>query len=131
MLFSISVAYASDIDNLEIPHDFSGKKAEGEFFILKAYDNPRFIISEYNESSTSFENSTSYEFWPSEEENIYYFSNHRVSDIGAIELVKINDTKYTVSVLYASTILDEDYLHKSIDYLKEFNNGNNLKPVKP
>ena len=131
LLLATSVAYADkNIDDLKIPHDFSEKKEEGYFF-MKAYDNPRFIISEYNESSSPFKNSTFYEFWPSDNENIFYFSNHQVSDIGAVELVKIDNKEYTVSVLYASTIKDEDYLQKSVDYLEEFNQMNNLKPVKP
>lgn len=130
VLFSISVAYASNIDKLEIPHDFSGKKAEGKYFMPKAYDNPRFFIEEYNESGHNFKNSSLYSFWPSEEKNIYFFSNHQKSDMGGIELVEIEGKKYTVSVLYASTIIDEDYLQDSLKYLKEFNEKNNITPIK-
>ena len=81
LLFSISIAYASNIDQLEIPHDFSGKKSEGKFFMPKAYDNPRFLIEEYNGNEPNFKNSSLYSFWPSGEKNIYLLSNHQISDI--------------------------------------------------
>lgn len=131
VLFAVSVVYASNINDLEIPSDFSGKKSDGNYFMPKTYDNPRFIISEFNESSPSFENSSLYEFWSSNETNIFCFSNHQASDMGAIELIEIDGKKYTVSVLYASTIIDEDYIKDSIDYIQEFNKLNNITPVKP
>lgn len=132
LIFSTGFAYAAqNINDLQIPNDFSGKKSEGQFFMPKAYDNPRFIIAEYNESSHDFENSTLYGFWPSGEKDIYFFSNHQVSDMGGIELVEIDGKKYTVSVLYASTVIDEDYLKDSLNYLKEFNTKNNLTPISP
>ena len=131
LLFSISIAYASNIDQLEIPHDFSGKKSEGKFFMPKAYDNPRFLIEEYNRSEPNFKNSSLYSFWPSGEKNIYFLSNHQISDIGGIELVEIDSKKYTVSVLYASTVIDDDYMKDSLKYLKEFNEKNNVTPIQP
>ena len=131
LLFSISIAYASNIDQLEIPHDFSGKKSEGKFFMPKAYDNPRFLIEEYNRSEPNFKNSSLYSFWPSGEKNIYFLSNHQISDIGGIELVEIDSKKYTVSVLYASTVIDDDYMNDSLKYLKEFNEKNNVTPIQP
>ncbi|WP_296862433.1 hypothetical protein [uncultured Methanobrevibacter sp.] len=131
ILFSISIAYASNIDQLDIPHDFSGKKGEGEFFMPKAYDNPRFLIEEYNGSEPNFKNSSLYNFWPSGEKNIFFLSNHQISDIGGIELVEIDGKKYTVSVLYASTLIDEDYMQDSLKYLKEFNEKNNITPIQP
>lgn len=51
--------------------------------------------------------------------------------MGAIELIQIDGKKYTVSVLYASTIIDENYINDSINYLKEFNKLNNITPIKP
>ena len=51
--------------------------------------------------------------------------------MGGIELVELNGKKYTVSVLYASTIIDEDYLQNSLNYLREFNQKNNINPIKP
>ena len=131
LLFSVSVAYATNINDLEVPHDFTGKKSEGKYFMPKAYDNPRFFIEEYNESEHSFKNSSMYSFWPSGEKNIYFFSNHQKSDMGGIELVEIDGKKYTVSVLYALTVIDEDYLHKSLNYLEEFNQKNNITPIQP
>lgn len=131
LLFAVSVAYSTNINDLSIPSDFSGKKADGNYFMPKTYDNPRFIISEFNESGPSFKNSSLYEFWPSDEENIFSFSNHQSSDMGAIELIQIDGKKYTVSVLYASTIIDEDYVKDSIDYIQEFNKLNNITPIKP
>lgn len=131
LVFATSVAYATNIDDLKIPSDFSGKKAEGSYFMPKAYDNPRFIIAEYNESEHNFKNSSVYSFWPSSEENIFFFSNHQLSDMGGIELIELNGKKYTVSVLYASTLIDEDYLQDSLKYLKEFNEQNNIKTIKP
>lgn len=131
LLFTISVAYASNISKLEAPHDFTGKNGEGKFFMPNAYDNPRFIIEEYNQSKYSFKNSSLYSYWPSEEQNIYHFSNHQKSDMGGIELVEIDGKKYTVSVLYASTIIDKDYLQDSLKYLREFNEKNNVTPIKP
>ena len=65
------------MNDLEIPNDFSGKKADGKYFIPKAYDNPRFIIEEVNDNSPNFKNSSLYGFWPSGEENIFFFSNHQ------------------------------------------------------
>ena len=131
LLFSVSVAFATNMNDLEIPHDFSGKKADGKYFMPKAYDNPRFIIEEVNDNSPNFKNSSLYGFWPSGEENIYFFSNHQVSDMGGIELIEMDGKKYTVSVLYASTLIDEDYLQDSLKYLKEFNQKNNITPIKP
>ena len=131
LLFSISIAYASNIDQLEIPHDFSGKKSEGKFFMPKAYDNPRFLIEEYNGNEPNFKNSSLYSFWPSGEKNIYLLSNHQISDIGGIELVEIDGKKYTVSVLYASTVIDDDYMKDSLKYLKEFNEKNNVTHIQP
>lgn len=131
LILGISAAYALNINDLQIPHDFSKKVEDGKFIIPNAYDNPRFIIEEYNESEHGFRNSSLYSFWPSGEENIYFFSNHQKSDMGGIELVEIDGKKYTVSVLYASTIIDEDYLQNSLNYLKEFNQKNNINPIKP
>ena len=131
LLFSISIAYASNIDQLEIPHDLSGKKSEGKFFMPKAYDNPRFLIEEYNGSEPNFKNSSLYSFWPSGEKNIFFLSNHQISDMGGIELVEIDGKKYTVSVLYASTLIDDDYMQDSLKYLKEFNEKNNITPIQP
>ena len=51
--------------------------------------------------------------------------------MGSIELVEMDRKKYTVSVLYASTVIDEDYLKDSLNYLKEFNTKNNLTPISP
>ena len=62
LLFSVSIAHATNINDLEIPHDFSGKKSDGHYFMPKAYDNPRFIISEYNGSEPNFKNSSLYGF---------------------------------------------------------------------
>ncbi|WP_407382074.1 hypothetical protein [Methanobrevibacter sp.] len=130
LIFATGFACASqNINNLKIPSDFSEKKADGYFFMPKAYDNPRFIISEYNESSHNFENSSLYGFWPSEDENIYFFSNHQASDMGAVELIEMDRKKYTVSVLYASTLIDEDYLEDSLEYIKQFNTENNITPI--
>ena len=131
LLFSVSVVCASNINNLEIPHDFSGKKADGQFFMPKAYDNPRFLIEEYNESGHNFKNSSVYQFWPSDEKDIYFIRNQQISDLGAIELVKIDGKKYTVSVLYASTITDKDYMQDAVNYLTEFNQKNNITPMTP
>ena len=131
LLFCISVACATNINELKIPHDFSGNKSEGHYFIPKAYDNPRFYIEEYNGSTHNFENNSQYGFWPSGEKNIFFFSNRQISDMGGIELVEIDGKKYTVSVLYASTLIDEDYLQDSLKYLKEFNQQNNITPIKP
>ncbi len=131
LLFCLSVAYATNINDLEIPHDFSGKKSDGHYFMPKAYDNPRFIIEEYNESAHNFENNSLYGFWPSGEDNIFFFSNRQISDMGGIELVEIDGKKYTVSVLYASTLIDDDYLADSLKYIKEFNQQNNITPIKP
>ncbi|MBR0271237.1 MAG: hypothetical protein IJQ68_04500 [Methanobrevibacter sp.] len=132
LIFATNFAFASqNINDLEIPSDFSEKKADGYFFMPKAYDNPRFIISEYNESSHNFENSSLYGFWSSTEENIYFFSNHQASDMGAVELIELDGKKYTVSVLYASTLIDEDYLEDSLEYIKEFNSENNIVPISP
>lgn len=39
ILFSISIAYASNIDQLDIPHDFSGKKVKANF----SYQKPMII----------------------------------------------------------------------------------------
>ncbi|MBR5954099.1 MAG: hypothetical protein IK044_00280 [Methanobrevibacter sp.] len=130
-IFCISAAYASNLNTLEIPHDFSGKKADGQFFMPKAYDNPRFLIEEYNESGVNFKNSSTYKFWPSDEKDIYFIRNQKISDLGAIELVKIDGKKYTVSVLYAITITDEDYMQDAVNYLKEFNQKNNITPIAP
>lgn len=62
---------------------------------------------------------------------IYFLSNHQISDIGGIELVEIDGEKYTVSVLYASTLINDDYMQDSLKYLKEFNEKNNITPVQP
>ncbi len=51
--------------------------------------------------------------------------------MGSIELIEMDGKKYTVSVLYASTLIDEDYLQDSLKYLKEFNQKNNITPIKP
>lgn len=72
-LFSISVAYASNINQLDIPHDFLGKKGEGKFFMPKAYDNPRFLIEGYNGSEPNFKNSSLYSFWSSGEKKFTFF----------------------------------------------------------
>lgn len=130
LILATSVAYAANIDDLKISSDFSGKKASGNYFMPKAYDNPRFIIAEYNESEHNFKNSSLYSFWSSGEENIFFFSNHQLSDMGGIELIEIDGKKYTVSVLYASTLIDDDYLKDSLKYLKEFNEANNITPIK-
>ncbi|SDA37357.1 hypothetical protein [Methanobrevibacter millerae] len=130
-LFAISVAYAVNVNDLQVPSDFSGKRSDGNYFMPKTYDNPRFIIGEFNDSSPSFKNSSMYEFWSSGEKDIFCFSNRQASDMGAIELIQIDGKKYTVSVLYASTIIDEDYINDSINYLKEFNKLNNITPIKP
>ena len=131
LLLASGAAYASkSLDDLKIPSDFSGQRSDGNYFMPKTYDNPRFIIEEFNASGDAFKNSSLYEFWPTGEENIYYFANHQVSDIGAVELVEIDGTKYTVSVLYATTVKDEDYLADSVNYLLEFNQANNITPIK-
>lgn len=131
LLFSVSVAHATNINDLEIPHDFSGKKSDGHYFMPKAYDNPRFIIEEYNGSEPNFKNSSLYGFWPSGVKDIFFFKNHQISDMGGIELIEIDGKKYTVSVLYASTLIDDDYLQDSLKYLKEFNQKNNITPISP
>lgn len=131
LIFCLGVAFASNVNDLEIPHDFSGKKADGKYFMPKAYDNPRFIIEEVNDTNHNFKNSSLYGFWPSGEENIFFFSNHQVNDMGDIELIEMDGKKYTVSVLYASTLIDDDYLQDSLKYLKEFNQQNNITPIKP
>ncbi|WP_296887913.1 hypothetical protein [uncultured Methanobrevibacter sp.] len=97
----------------------------------KAYDNPRFLIEGYNGSEPNFKNSSLYSFWSSGEKKIYFLSNHQISDIGGIELVEIDGEKYTVSVLYASTLINDDYMQDSLKYLKEFNEKNNITPVQP
>ena len=97
----------------------------------KAYDNRRFLIEEYNGNEPNFKNLSLYSFWPSGEKNIYFLSNHQISDIGGIELVEIDGKKYTVSVLYASTVIDDDYMKDSLKYLKEFNEKNNVTPIQP
>ena len=79
----------------------------------------------------NFKNSSLYSFWPSGEKNIYLLSNHQISGIGGIELVEIDGKKYTVSVLYASTVIDDDYMKDSLKYLKEFNEKNNVTPIQP
>lgn len=61
--------------------------------------------------------------------NIYFIRNQQISDLGAIELVKIDGKKYTVSVLYASTITDKDYMQDAVNYLTEFNQKNNITPI--
>ena len=131
VLFAVGTLYAADINDLQVPSDFSGKKSDGNYFMPKTYDNPRFIISEFNQSSDYFKNTSIYEFWPSNETNIFCFSNHQASDMGAAELIQVDGKKYTVSVLYASTIIDEDYMNDSIKYLQEFNKLNNITPIKP
>ena len=48
LIFATGFAYsAQNINDLQIPNDFSGKKSEGQFFMPKAYDNPRFIIERF------------------------------------------------------------------------------------
>ena len=63
--------------------------------------------------------------------SIFFLSNHQISDMGGIELVEIDGKKYTVSVLYASTLIDDDYMQDSLKYLKEFNEKNNITPIQP
>lgn len=132
LLLATSTAYASkNINDFKIPSDFSGQREDGNYFMPKAYDNPRFIISEFNESNNPFKNSSLYEAWPTNEADIFYFSNHQVSDLGAVELIKIDDKKYTVSVLYATTVKDEDYMQDALNYILEFNELNNITPIAP
>ena len=131
LLFSISVAYAVNIDDLQIPNDFSKKVGEGRYIIPNVYDNPRFIIEEYNESGLNFKNSSQYSFWPSGIKNIYYFKNNQKSDLGAIELIEIDGKKYTVSALYATTVMDKGYFHDALNYITQFNNKNSIKPISP
>lgn len=132
LLLATGVAYASkDIGDLKAPSDFSGQKEKGYFFMPKTYDNPRFIITEFNESDNPFKNETPYETWPTSEKNIFYFSDKHVSDLGAVELIQIDGKKYLISVLYATTVKDEDYMHDAVEYILEFNKLNNMTAVTP
>jgi hypothetical protein len=131
LLLATSIVYASNIGDLKVPSDFSGQREDGNYFMPKTYDNPRFIIAEFNESDNPFKNSTVYESWPSSEKNISFFSNKHVSDLGAVELIQIDGKKYTVSVLYATTVKDEDYMHDAVDYILEFNKLNNITSIEP
>lgn len=131
LLLATSAAYASKVGDLKVPSDFSGQREDGNYFMPKTYDNPRFIISEFNESDNPFKNSSVYESWPSNEKNIPYFSNKQVSDLGAVELIEIDGKKYTVSVLYATTVKDKDYMQDAVNYILEFNKLNNITPIQP
>ena len=129
ILLATSAAYATKVNDLKVPSDFSGQRDDGNYFIPKAYDNPRFIIAEFNESDNPFKNSSLYESWPTNETNIFYSFNHQASDLGAVELIEIDGKKYTVSVLYATTLKDEDYMQDAVNYLLEFNKLNNINPI--
>lgn len=131
LLFAISAAYALNINDLQMPNDYSKKVGEGRYIIPNAYDNPRFIIKEYNESEFNFKNSSQYSFWPSDMKNIYYFKNNQKSDLGAVELIEMDGKKYTVSSLYATTVMDKDYLRDSLNHIIQFNQKNNIDPINP
>lgn len=132
LLLATGMACASkSIGDLKAPSDFSGQKEEGYFFMPKTYDNPRFIITEFNESDDPFKNETPYETWSSGEKNIFYFTDKHVSDLGAVELIQIDGKKYLVSVLYATTVKDEDYMQDAVDYILEFNKLNNITAETP
>ena len=132
LLLATSFVYASkNISDLNIPSDFSGQRKDGNYFIPKAYDNPRFIIAKFNETDNLFKNSSMHEAWPTNETNIFYFFNNQDSDLGAVELIEIDGKKYTVTVLYATTVKDKDYMKKAVDYLLEFNKLNNITPIAP
>ncbi len=131
LLFGISAAYALNINELQMPNDYSKKVGDGSYIIPNAYDNPRFIVKEYNESEFNFKNSSRYSFWPSIEKNIYFFKDNQKSDLGAIELIEMDGKKYTVSSLYATTVMDKGYTNDALNYIEQFNNKNNIKPITP
>ncbi|WP_407415641.1 hypothetical protein [Methanobrevibacter sp.] len=131
LIFGISAAYALNINDLKMPNDYSKKVGEGSYIIPNAYDNPRFIVKEYNESELNFKNTSKYSFWPTREKNIYYFKDNQKSDLGAMELIELDGKKYTVSSLYATTVIDEGYNHDALNYIVQFNNKNNIDPITP
>jgi len=132
LLLATSIAYATkSINDFTIPSDYSKQSSDGKYFIPKTYDNPRFIIIKYNGSDDLFTNSSLYELWEGSEKNTFYFSNHQISDIGAIELIEIDGEKFIVSSQYASTIKDEDYLNNAMKSILEFNQLNNVNPIVP
>lgn len=152
LIFTAGMVYAVDLREFKAPSNFEGD-GDGSFYELNDFgimdENGTSLeiyteetmketakqlgIDENNSEETDFLTNNSalnYTVEPSDEENIFHYTDGVNEIEGYVELVKVGDEK-----VYIETVLDkgvsEDKIKQSLDVLKEFNKLNDLNPISP